>query len=116
MQSVTYQLGVGVSGGSLLNGGLSQYLRVLQPDSNGGGQFVPGGSMTVSPSYPIGFAYIGGIKSDDVQFEPGSKELTVTVTATQSGHATPDATIQFRIRKPPIVLVHGYNQTLEVAW
>ena len=45
--------------------------------------------MTVSPSYPIGFAYIGGIKSDDVQFEPGSKELTVTLTATQNGADPP---------------------------
>ena len=115
-QSTTYQLAAGVSGGSLLNGGLSQYLQIFQPTSNGGGgQFVPGSTLTVSPSHPLGFAYISGIKSEDVQFAAGSKELTVTLSATQDGHTMPDASVQFRIRRPPVVLVHGYRSSND-AW
>ena len=60
--------------------------------------------MTLSPSHPVGFAYIDGIKCDDVQFADGSKELTVTLLTTQEGE-TPAGTVQFRIRKPPIILV-----------
>ncbi len=65
--------------------------------------------MVVSQSHASGFAYISGIKSEDVQFTPGSKELAITLSATQDGNPTPTATVSFRIRKPPIVLVHGYN-------
>ena len=107
-QATTFTFGVTVAGGQLATGALGQYLYVLQ-QSGGNAQFVPGNSVVVSPSHPSGFAYISGIKSEDVQFSAGSKELTVTLCATEDGDTTPTATVNFRIRKPPIVLVHGYN-------
>jgi len=86
---------------------LSLYQYVLQTVTPP--QFVQGHSVTLSTEHPTGFAYISGVKSEDIQFDPGYKELTVTLQITKSGDTSPIATTLFRVRKPPVVLVHGYN-------
>ena len=111
-QATTFTINTTVTGGTVTNG-LDSYLRVLQ--QTGTSQFVAGNSVVLSSSHPNGFAYISGIKSEDVQFDQGSKELNVTLTATQVGQQSNSVAVPFKIRKPPVVLVHGYNSD-NSAW
>lgn len=107
-QLTTFRISTKVTRGTLATGALDQYLRVLQHSDNSS-QFSVGNSVIVSGSHPNGFAYICGINSEDLQFAPNTKELDVELSATQDGSSTVAATVHFRIRRPPIVLVHGYN-------
>lgn len=63
----------------------------------------------------LGFAYINGIRSEDIILSPGATELSAEFTVTLvnlSGTPIGDVVkLPFKIRKPPIVLVHGYNTT-----
>ncbi len=96
--TATYAVNFAVQGGTV---DLASHLRILKS-----GQFVEGNELVLSPADPVGYAYLSGINAEDVFFS-SAPELLVTVTATTpggSGFAT-----AFRIRKPPVVLVHGYN-------
>ena len=88
-----------VSGGSITSGNLNQRLRVL-----GTSAFSAGTILT--PTADTAFAFLSGIRTEDVSLNAGSKELTVQLTV--RGPSL-DLTNTFKIRKPPIVLVHGYN-------
>jgi ELWxxDGT repeat protein len=107
-QPITFQISATVNGGSI-TGGLSQHFRVLQQPAGQPASFVTGSNVTLSASHPTGFAYISGIKSEDVQVDSPNQQLTVTLSATQGGSSAPSGTVQFKIRKPPVVLVHGFN-------
>jgi triacylglycerol esterase/lipase EstA (alpha/beta hydrolase family) len=104
-----YTITMDVTGGTV-SGDLPSHLYALQ-QTGSTSEFVLGNSVTVSIAHPTGFAYINGIPSQDVTFDPGIKELNVTLKITKDGDTTPTATIAFRIRKPPIVLVHGYHSS-----
>ena len=96
--AATYQISFSVQGGTL---DLASHLRVLTS-----GQFVVGDQLALSLADPIGYAHISGIQPEEITFS-GVSELDVTVTATTGGVNTGSTT--FKIRKPPVVLVHGYN-------
>lgn len=56
------------------------------------------------------YAYLEGIKADDLRLKEGSNEVVVQVTLTPI--ESPNETVglkTFFIRKPPVTLVHGYN-------
>jgi pimeloyl-ACP methyl ester carboxylesterase len=113
-QPVSYNIKATITGGHLnaddsTNGGLTSHLKVLQFPVRGNPNFVNGTSLVLSAAHPNGFAYITGINGEDVIFNPGSKELLVSLTIAPAGFSDPHSTIQFRIRRPPVVLVHGFN-------
>jgi len=88
-----------ISGGSITSGNLNQRLRVLGPSAFSAG-------TAVTPTTDTGFAFLSAIRAEDVSLNAGSKELTVQLTV--KGPSV-DLTNTFKIRKPPVVLVHGYN-------
>jgi hypothetical protein len=104
-QPYTYEISLNVTGGSLITGPLSNYLRVL---SNG--SFISDNKVTISSGHPTAFAYISGIRAEDVRFSSGNKELMVQLSIGRPGFTLVD-TKQFFIRKPPIILVHGYKSS-----
>ena len=58
----------------------------------------------------VGYAYLGGLKSEDLaNVFGGTNELTIELDLTPSGSSTPVTNVTFHIRRPPVVLVHGYN-------
>jgi len=97
-----YSVGFSVQGGSLSlqSGTLASRLRMLgtfgwQPTTN----FLTSGSAS--------FAYLAPIKADDIVLAQNEVELTVTLTVRVG--STNVFSTTFKIRKPPVVLVHGYN-------
>ena len=62
----------------------------------------------------VGYAYISAIKPEDLTFDEGATEISVTIrTDSSSESPVPSGTI--KIRRPPIVLVHGYNSNAD-SW
>jgi pimeloyl-ACP methyl ester carboxylesterase len=106
-QSTPFQITTTITGGSIA-GGLLQHLRVLQY-SNSVGTFVTGTTAVLSPAHPKGFGYISGINSEALQFETPNYQLTVNLTVQQSDNPSNNKQLTFKIRRPPIVLVHGFN-------
>jgi hypothetical protein len=81
-------------------------LRVMLPGNQSFS--APGVSteVTLLPENPVSYAYIEGIKCEELAGNT-SGEVKVLVTVTDPvGNMD---TEEFFIRKPPIVLVHGYN-------
>lgn len=59
------------------------------------------------------FAYISAIPAESLQLDNGSKEVVFEITAQMKDSQNNDMgslqKITLRLRKPPVVLVHGYN-------
>jgi hypothetical protein len=55
-----------------------------------------------------GYAYLSGLRAEDLDFT-GTNELTVQLNLSVTGLQTPVTNTTFKIRRPPIMLVHGYN-------
>ena len=62
-------------------------------------------STTVTQTTFAAYAYITPINAEDVVFLNNNKELTVTLQL----NGQQSFTNSFKIRKPPVVLLHGYN-------
>ncbi|MHA3770406.1 DUF7453 family protein [Verrucomicrobiota bacterium sgz303538] len=90
-------------GGTLQNRTLSQRVHMLS-DAN----WIQSSTATVPASGEY-YAYIEGIDPTELTFSAGSTELTVTVNLSSGGTTLSNT---FKIRKPPIILVHGYNADL----
>lgn len=89
-----------LTGGHLASGTLATKLWVF--DGTGFRQTT---AFPVSPTTPRAYAYLEGLDSE-LMFDPGAIEVMVNVKLTgQSGDIYENL---FRIRRPPIVLVHGY--------
>jgi triacylglycerol esterase/lipase EstA (alpha/beta hydrolase family) len=99
---VQYHINVtNTDGGFLISSQLQDHVLVLA-----GSQFVQGAEVEVSSQNPIAFAYINAIDAEDISFQPGKNELAAAVEITDgSGRRW---VREFKIRRPPIVLVHGY--------
>lgn len=80
---------------------LVSHLRVLAD-----GKFNSSAQVVLSPTSPVGYACISGIQPEDLSFSD-FPELIVTVKVATAGSELSSTT--FRLRKPPVVLVHGYN-------
>lgn len=55
------------------------------------------------------FFYLEGIQADEILLDPGCDELVVHVNIWGKDSVEIIQNFEFRIRKPPVVLVHGYN-------
>ncbi len=94
----------------LVVGGLSGRTRVLQgldsfPKWSGLGET----AIEVQPGQPSAFAFIGGIKSEDLLPYATPTEFTVVVRLLENVTDKKMASVSFGIRRPPIALVHGYH-------
>jgi hypothetical protein len=86
---------------------LSSSLRVLT-----NGAFLPGSEVELSPSATDGFAVLSGIDREALTFQPGSTEMRIEVSLFNGCQIL--ATTSFKLRRPPVVLVHGIGST--AAW
>lgn len=87
-----------ISGGSIASGSVNQRLRVLGPSGFSSG-------TVLTPTGDTGFAFLSAFRAEDILLDANQTELTVQLTI--RGPAI-DLTNKFKIRKPPVVLVHGY--------
>jgi len=94
-----------VSGGTLGGAAVDSRLRVLQDGRWRTGARV----LTFTATQNVHYAFLMPVASDDLQFTTGSTELKLRLrfTQPQTGAVVTDKTLL--LRKPPIVLVHGYN-------
>jgi hypothetical protein len=83
---------------------LASHLWVLQT-SGSQPAFAKGNTVTLSPSHPIGFAYISALLTEDLN----AAESNVVLNVIRTSDSRLVGTISFRIAKPPVVLVHGYR-------
>ena len=91
-----------VLGGSLGNAPIEQRIQVLKD-----GDWQPASDVVLTADAPVAYVQVAPIDSDDLQFSGMPPELYVDfVVQDNSGVYAGDAT--FKLRKPPIALVHGY--------
>jgi uncharacterized delta-60 repeat protein len=107
-----------LSGGSLL-GGVTLRLGGLQ---SGSWTYLTGpgnGEVQLRTTSVGGFAFLNGIPNESVSFSSGSTELKCKLLVEEldsNGNTTGRTrSKEFGIRKPPVVLVHGYNSD-KTAW
>ncbi len=121
----TYRLSGSVLGGGSIVGGLTARLGGLQNGNwtylsgpgNGEVKMILTGVSTGDPDRH-GFAYLNAIPAESVVLAAGSQEVNCQVLVEEldaSGATVSSKTVPFKIRKPPIVLVHGYNANSS-AW
>ena len=110
-QATAFDITTTVAGGSLATGSLDQKLNTLHHPTSGAASFSTDGTVVLSPAHPTGFAYIGAIKCEDVQIPIVNiqQELTVTLTVRQTNNSSNTKQVSFKIRKPPVVLIHGFD-------
>jgi hypothetical protein len=111
-----YRITLAEPTGGTVVGGLGSHLRVLQA-----GAFVAAGSDgTVTLTIPAhisptadAFAYVSGIRAEDLILSAGEQQLCCSLSAQPiDGSGSPlggGITLPFKIAKPPIVLIHGFN-------
>ena len=100
--AVTYNVTFDKVLGGSISGGIAAH-RILLQDGvwQTKSTFTANGSATV-------YAYISAIKCEDVSLT-SADELTVTMHVRKADDASVTGSVTFRIRKPPVVFVHGYN-------
>lgn len=91
------------SGGSLAGPHLQQRLRVLK-----GGAWVASDSVTLTQSEPNAFLHLTPIGSDEIQLS-NARELRALLSVRAEGTGTVIEELDFRIARPLITLIHGYN-------
>lgn len=103
----TIQLKLSLKGGTI-SGGVETHFKQLKQSS-----WVNDRNMTYTNQQVFTYGefpfYLEAIKPEEIKFDPGVNELTLTMVATTN--MTNDVSLPFnlKIRKPPLVLVHGYN-------
>ena len=93
------------------NGAIADHLFVLQQD----GSWQKTTNVTLSSSSAAGYAYLQGFDWADFTVPSGSNEVNVTVTLAPTSNPTQKNSVTFKVRPPPVVLVHGYNANRE-SW
>ena len=63
----------------------------------------------MDPEAPVTYAQITPIRADDLVFDDGSNEITVTIAVRDDARDEEIGRIAVRVRRPPVTLVHGYN-------
>ncbi len=71
-----------------------------------GNNWIPSTNLVMTTN--VGFAYIAPIKADDLLLDAAEVEMTVTLTVRAEGSLGIGNITIFKIRKPPVVLIHGY--------
>ncbi|MGE3466111.1 MAG: hypothetical protein AB7J13_04195, partial [Pyrinomonadaceae bacterium] len=93
-----------VSGGTVAGDLIADRLFVLKDGAWGTDR-----DLTFTSEQNRKFAYLAPIRSDDVHFSDGETELSLRLKFTTIPSGQDAGEEVFRIRKPPIALVHGYN-------
>jgi pimeloyl-ACP methyl ester carboxylesterase len=101
-QPTTFNVTTSISDGSLKTGGLD--LKTLHHPAGGAANFSTNRTVILSSAHPTGFAYISAIKCEDIQ-----QEMTVNLTVQQSDAPSNVKQLMFKIRRPPVVLIHGFD-------
>jgi pimeloyl-ACP methyl ester carboxylesterase len=101
-QSTTFNVIASVSSGSMKTGGPD--LKTLHHPAGSAANFSTSGTVVLSSTHPTGFAYISAIRCEDVK-----EELSVNLTVQQSDAPSNIKQLSFEIRRPPVVLVHGFD-------
>jgi pimeloyl-ACP methyl ester carboxylesterase len=71
-----------------------------------GGVWTQGNTITFDGVNPTQFAYIEGLVPDATLFPNGATEINAVLTLTNGNDVV---ATNFRVRRAPIILVHGYN-------
>lgn len=103
-----YSLSISYNAGDYYNGSFLDHLFVLQPT----GSWLRTTTATLSSSsgLAVGYAYLRGFDwTDFIVLGSISDDVTVTVTLASSSNPSQTNSASFRIRPPPVALVHGYN-------
>jgi pimeloyl-ACP methyl ester carboxylesterase len=100
---------IGIAGDApCTNGSLASHLWVLQ-----NGKWANSTNLTVSAAggsaQGTAFAYLQGFNWSDFQGPPKGNEVTLNLTVAPAGTADQTPTVTFKVRPPPVILVHGYN-------
>jgi len=91
-----------IGGGALANDQIGQRLAVLKD-----GSWQPAGDVLLTADSPVAYVQLMPIRSDDLSFTGQPPEIAADfIVRDNSGIYAGDAT--FKLRKPPIALVHGY--------
>lgn len=107
-KSATYNVQFDSATGGSVSGGIAAHLWLLK-----NGAWVKSSSFTFGDS-TTAYAYIAAIKSEEVLLNQAT-ELQITMHVTSATKANVTQSQVFTIRKPPVVLVHGYNSN-RCAW
>ena len=98
-----FDLNLTPKGGKLRMGEWTDFLRVWD-----GNKFIRAKAATIFTKSTV--FYVSGVRAEDLEFDAGSTEITLTFSMTpiapSSGFGDE---IKFKLRKPPVILIHGYN-------
>ncbi len=101
-----FRLDLGIeSGGSLEGRALAEGLRLLR---NGG--WVPTNRFTLTADAPTAFVTLPPVAADALKLS-AARELVLSAAVTDVVSQRVVQQFRFRLRKPPVVLIHGYNTT-----
>ena len=90
------------AGGGLKAGTIDSHLWLLQNGAFGKGSvFTFAGADTA-------YAYISAIDTADVSLNARAKEISFTMHITRIDDPSVTGTLTFKVREPPVILVHGY--------
>jgi len=100
------------AGGPNLSDSIQDKVLVLANDA-----FSPSDQITLSPSAPQAFVLVNPLNPDKINHNPptgsgyglGYKSLKVSLAFSELGLNRVAATAKFQVRKPPVVLVHGFD-------
>lgn len=99
-----FRLDLGIESGGRLEGrALGDGLRLLR-----NGNWVATDRFTLTATAPTTFATLPPVGSDALKLA-SARELVLTAAVTDVATERTVAQFKFRLRKPPVVLIHGYN-------
>jgi hypothetical protein len=99
-----FRLDVEIKGGGEVDGvELPDRLKLLKS-----GSWVADNQFELSPSAPAAFAQFTPIKADELLLSSGG-ELTIGLSVVDIVSEEIVSEVNLRLRKPPVVLIHGYN-------
>ncbi len=92
------------SGGTLKNTALQDRVRLLNE-----GVWSSSATTLLKRGEDIGYLYVPGIPSDDLELAAGSTWLKAELVVEDADTGRAVEAFEFTIRRPPVFLVHGYN-------
>ncbi len=95
-------------GGTVVSG-IEYHLWVLQ-----NGEFFPLNTFTFGDTTTV-YAYVSAIRADEITLTQPATELSIAMHVTKVGDPSVSGSVTFKLRRPPIALIHGYNSN-NGAW
>ena len=99
-----FRVDLKIDGGGTIDGvSLTNRLKLLL-----NGSWVANHQFELKPGAPFVFAMLTPVEADELMLS-GDNELTIGVTVVDVVSGEEVSQITLRLRKPPVVLIHGYN-------